>query len=138
MSAPVNYHRMSLAQKQAHTRECMREAAVVCPVCETQTTAVDLLEHIETRCPGPREPNPCSWMNQVEQWFSILQRKRFGAPNFADLADLEAKVLAFIEEWNETALPFKWTTASFDKMLDRANSWRPRERHWTDDLKAAA
>lgn len=83
-------------------------------------------------------PVHCSWMNQVEQWFSILQRKRFGAPNFADLADLEAKVLAFIEEWNETAHPFKWTTASFDKVLDRANGWRPRERHWTDDLKVAA
>jgi hypothetical protein len=83
-------------------------------------------------------PVHCSWMNQVEQWFSILQRKRFGAPNFTDLADLEAKVLAFIEEWNETAHPFKWTTASFDKVLDRANGWRPRERHWTDDLKAAA
>lgn len=83
-------------------------------------------------------PVHCSWMNQVEQWFSILQRKRFGAPNFADLADLEAKVLAFIEEWNETAHPFKWTTASFDKVLDRANGWRSRERHWTDDLKAAA
>jgi hypothetical protein len=27
-------------------------------------------------------------MNQVEQWFSILQRKRLKAPNFADLADL--------------------------------------------------
>lgn len=83
-------------------------------------------------------PVHCSWMNQIEQWFSILQRKRFRAPNFADLADLEAKVLAFIEEWNETAHPFKWTTASFDKVLDRANGWRPHERHWTDDLKAAA
>jgi hypothetical protein len=24
----------------------------------------------------------CSWMNQVERWFSILQRKRFVAPSF--------------------------------------------------------
>ncbi|MGH8524658.1 MAG: IS630 family transposase [Gammaproteobacteria bacterium] len=83
-------------------------------------------------------PVHCSWMNQVEQWFSILQRKRFSAPNFADLADLEAKVLAFIDQWNETAHPFKWTPASFDKVLRRAEGWRPRERHWTDDLKAAA
>lgn len=83
-------------------------------------------------------PVHCSWMNQIEQWFSILQRKRFRAPNFADLADLEAKVLAFIDEWNETAHPFKWTAASFDKVLRRAEGWRPREHHWTDDLKAAA
>jgi hypothetical protein len=38
-------------------------------------------------------PVHCSWMNQVEQWFSILQRKRLRAPNFADLADLEDKSL---------------------------------------------
>jgi hypothetical protein len=77
-------------------------------------------------------------MNQVEQWFSILQRKRFRAPNFADLAGLEVKVLAFIDEWNETAHPFNWTPASFDKILRRAEGWRPIERHWTDDLGAAA
>ena len=58
-------------------------------------------------------------MDQVEQWFSILQRKRFRATNFVDLADLEAKVLAFIDEWNATAHPFSWTAASFDKMLRR-------------------
>src|SRR5262245_19189260 len=39
-------------------------------------------------------PVHCSWMNQVEQWFSILQRKRLAAPNFADLEALEERVLA--------------------------------------------
>jgi transposase len=62
-------------------------------------------------------PVHCSWMNQVEQWFSILQRKRMKAPNFADLADLERRVLAFIYEWNQIAHPFAWTRASFDKTL---------------------
>jgi hypothetical protein len=38
----------------------------------------------------------CSWMNQVEQWFSILQRKRLQAPNFDDLHHLEQKLGAFI------------------------------------------
>lgn len=56
-------------------------------------------------------------MNQVEQWFSILQRKRLTAPNFADLDALEERVLAFIAEWNEHAHPFGWTTKSFDKVL---------------------
>lgn len=66
-------------------------------------------------------PVHCSWMNQVEQWFSILQRKRLRAPNFDDLADLEAKTLAFIEEWNDVAHPFEWTTKSFDKVLRSAD-----------------
>ena len=62
-------------------------------------------------------PVHCSWMNQVEQWFSILQRKRFLAPNFKDLDDLRCKVSQFITAWNREAHPFKWTSASFDKVL---------------------
>lgn len=68
-------------------------------------------------------PVHCSWMNQVEQWFSILQRKRFLAPNFDDLTDLHRKVAQFIAAWNREAHPFKWTPASFDKVLAR------REEH---------
>jgi transposase len=84
-------------------------------------------------------PVHCSWMNQVEQWFSILQRKRLRAPNFADLVDLEAKILAFIAEWNEIAHPFHWTTKSFDKVLKGVdNPWVRRRPHWSDALKAAA
>ena len=62
-------------------------------------------------------PVHCSWMNQVEQWFSILQRKRLCASNFADLADLEARIEAFIAEWNWAAHPFDWTPKSFEKVL---------------------
>lgn len=62
-------------------------------------------------------PVHCSWMNQIEQWFSILQRKRVGVANFVSLADLETKIAAFIAEWNQAAHPFKWTARSFDKVL---------------------
>jgi transposase len=67
-------------------------------------------------------PVHCSWMNQVEQWFSILQRKRLTAPNFADLDALEERLLAFISEWNETAHPFDWTAKSFDKILTKTDA----------------
>jgi transposase len=84
-------------------------------------------------------PVHCSWMNQVEQWFSILQRKRLRAPNFADLADLEVKILEFIAEWNATAHPFHWTAKSFDKVLNAVDApWTWRRPHWTDNFKAAA
>lgn len=62
-------------------------------------------------------PVHCSWMNQIEQWFSILRRKRLRAPNFADLDDLAVKVNQFVIEWNEIAHPFNWSAASFDKIL---------------------
>ncbi len=64
-------------------------------------------------------PVHCSWMNQVEQWFSILRRKRLVAPNFADLDDLTAKIEQFVAEWNEIAHPFKWSESSFSKTLDK-------------------
>jgi len=67
-------------------------------------------------------PVHCSWMNQVEQWFSILQRKRMAAPNFQDLADLEAKIKAFIVEWNDVAHPFNWTRQSFVKVLAKVEA----------------
>lgn len=67
-------------------------------------------------------PVHCSWMNQVEQWFSILKRKRLIAPNFTDLEDLESKLLAFINEWNDVAHPFDWTPKSFSKVLDKVNA----------------
>jgi len=73
-------------------------------------------------------PVHCSWMNQIEQWFSILRRKRLVAPNFADLADLERKVFGFVKEWNEIAHPFKWSVASFEKIMSKLD----------EGLKAAA
>ena len=45
-------------------------------------------------------PVHCSWMNQVEQWFSILQRKRFRISDFESKADLEGKIKQFVDEWN--------------------------------------
>ena len=62
-------------------------------------------------------PVHCSWMNQIEQWFGILQRKRFRIADFASKADLKAKIEQFIEEWNAHAHPFKWTTKSVAKVM---------------------
>jgi hypothetical protein len=68
-------------------------------------------------------PVHCSWMNQVEQWFSILQRKRLRLADFPDKAELAAKILTFIEQQNEHAHPFNWTTKSVAKVM----AWA--ERH---------
>ena len=67
-------------------------------------------------------PVHCSWMNPVEQWFGILRRKRLRSPNFADLAALQRAILQFILEWNEIAHPFRWTSASFEKILAKVDA----------------
>ena len=60
--------------------------------------------------PHPRfqfhPPVHCSWMNQVEPWFSILQRKRFGIVDFADKKHLAERLEAFVREWNRHAHSF--------------------------------
>jgi transposase len=62
-------------------------------------------------------PVHCSWLNQIEQWFSILQRKRLRIVDFASTTDLQAKLGQFIAEWNERAHPFNWTTKSVAKVM---------------------
>jgi hypothetical protein len=62
-------------------------------------------------------PVHCSWINPIEQWFSILQRKRLRIADFDNLEDLEERILAFSAEWNEDAHPFAWKRSSFDKVL---------------------
>ena len=55
-------------------------------------------------------PKHCSWLNQIELWFSILVRKLLRRASFCNIADLKARLLDFIAYFNDTmAKPFKWT-----------------------------
>jgi transposase len=54
-------------------------------------------------------PPHASWVNQIELFFSILQRKVVRNGNFPSQEDLIAKLLAFISDYDQTAGPFKWT-----------------------------
>ena len=67
-------------------------------------------------------PVHCSWRNQVEQWFSILQRKRLNIANFKDKQALAERLQAFIAEWNTEAHPFNWTTKSVAKVMAKCES----------------
>jgi transposase len=62
-------------------------------------------------------PVHCSWVNQVEQWFSILQRKRLRIADFHDKKHLRDRLMAFVAEWNQTAHPFRWSTKSVAKVM---------------------
>src|SRR5215471_1272675 len=62
-------------------------------------------------------PIHCSWMNQVEQWFGILRRKRLRIVDFPSKEHLAERLKAFISEWNEIAHPFNWTSKSVAKVM---------------------
>ena len=54
-------------------------------------------------------PVHASWLNQVEVYFSIVQRKVLTPNDFSSLAELEQRLLAFQSHYERTATPFKWT-----------------------------
>lgn len=55
-------------------------------------------------------PKHCSWLNQIELWFSILVRRLLKRASFKSTDELRQRILEFIEYFNRTlAKPFKWT-----------------------------
>jgi hypothetical protein len=69
-------------------------------------------------------PIHASWLNQVEIYFSIVQRKVLTPNDFDSLAKLEAALLAFQERYEKSAAPFQWTFTSEDlaKLMIRLNA----------------
>ncbi|MGH2652536.1 MAG: IS630 family transposase, partial [Actinomycetota bacterium] len=69
----------------------------------------ELLRHWRGRVTLHFTPKHASWLNQVEIWFSILQRRLMRRGSFLSPADLARRVLLFIRAWNREAHPFRWT-----------------------------
>lgn len=53
-------------------------------------------------------PVHASWLNQIEIYFSILQRKALTPPDFNSLEELQARILGFQEYYEKAAKPFQW------------------------------
>jgi len=53
-------------------------------------------------------PVHASWLNQIEIYFSVVQRKVLTPNDFLDLATLEARLLEFQSHYEKIAKPFKW------------------------------
>ena len=54
-------------------------------------------------------PRHCSWLNQIEIWFSIINRRLLRRKSYISIQELKESILRFIEQYNLTAKPFKWT-----------------------------
>ena len=64
-------------------------------------------------------PIHASWLNQVEIYFSVVQRKVLQPNDFADLAAVERRLLAFGRHYQQIAKPFEWkfTRSDLDRLL---------------------
>ena len=56
-------------------------------------------------------PKHSSWMNQIEIWFGIINRKLLKKKSYLSIEGPEKSIRRFIEQYNLTAHPFKWTYA---------------------------
>ena len=72
-------------------------------------------------------PVHASWLDQVEIFFSILQRKVLTPNDLTDLDVLTARILAFQDRYNATATPFDWrfTRTDLDRLLQRIAAHEP-------------
>jgi transposase len=53
-------------------------------------------------------PTYSSWLNQVEIWFSKLQREVIDRGIFTSVSDLRRKIMRYIRLYGKTAKPFRW------------------------------
>jgi hypothetical protein len=75
-------------------------------------------------------PVHASWLNQVEIYFSILQRKALTPNDFPSLEALESRLHAFAQYYESIARPFEWkfTRADLEVLLDRIDQARARDQ----------
>jgi hypothetical protein len=73
-------------------------------------------------------PIHASWLNQIELYFSIVQRKALTPNDFGSLAELEERLLAFGRHYSGLAEPFAWsfTRQDLERVLARIDAHEPR------------
>lgn len=55
-------------------------------------------------------PRHCSWLNQIEMWFSVFARRVLRRGSFASKSELAEKTRGFIDYFNRVlAKPYRWT-----------------------------
>jgi transposase len=69
-------------------------------------------------------PVHASWLNQIEVFFSVIQKKVVTPNDFVSLGELSATLLGFVARYNQTARPFSWkfTASDLHDLMDRISN----------------
>ena len=75
-------------------------------------------------------PVHASWLNQIEVYFSIVQRKVLTPNDFQSLEDLEDRLLRFQDHYGAAARPFQWkfTRDNLKALLSKIQAHEAHER----------
>lgn len=100
-------------------------------------TAIDRLAKRFPNAVMVHTPVHASWLNQVEIYFSVVQRKVVSPNDFTDLTEVEHRLSEFEKRYNATATPFDWKFTRHDlhDLLDRINQ---HEQQNAAELPSAA
>jgi hypothetical protein len=82
------------------------------------------VDRLQSRWPTLRLihlPMHASWLNQVEIYFSVVQRKVITPNDFHSLDEVQTRLLEFQDYYQQIATPFEWkfTKADLNDLLDR-------------------
>ena len=78
-------------------------------ILKSQKSRTEFLHQKDHRIRFVYTPKHCSWMNQIEIWFSIINRRLLKRKSYASIEELESSILRIVKQYNIMAKPFKWT-----------------------------
>ena len=101
-------------RRQNHPRDLrQRQRAQDDPVDDFLATHANVAIHYT--------PTYSSWLNQVENWFSRIQRDVIARGVFSNVKDLDKKLMRYIRQYNKNPKPIKWKYDNPNKRI-RCNS----------------
>jgi transposase len=85
-------------------------------------------------------PVHASWLNQIEIFFSVIQKKVVSPNDFPSLEKLSETLLAFVDRYNQTTEPFNWkyTADDLKDLLRRISENEKQDTRRQTDLAEAA
>ena len=96
---------------------------------KTQAVRTFLIEHPNVRLHFT--PTYSSWLNQVELWFSKIERDLLARGIFTSVADLARKIRRYIRHYNKAPKPIRW---AYRNPAHRISSTSASTGHWSGRL----
>ena len=101
---------VKMVAKRDHIDETTLGVKGKCGILETMKSRAEFLTDGSHQIVFVYTPKHCSWLNQIECWFSIITRRLLNKrASFKSKDDLEQKIRDFIDYYNQyLKKPFQW------------------------------